>query len=217
MTLNFKLFIFFLLSFTNFTLAQSHEFKRYAIKSAIVEYQLTGMQTGTSITYFDNYGMQEATYEKALVDVFGVKQETETANYLNGYWQYNIDLLTNSGTKTKNTFLESLVENSDGDLEEPGLEMFRSMGGKMTGTEELLGKSCNVWELESMGTKVWVWKNIPLKSETEMMGLTILRTAIRLEENIDIPQEMLKIPDNIEFTEFDINTLNNLMPGIEEE
>lgn len=217
MTLKFKFIILSFFLIVNSVMAQSHDFKRYAIKSAIVEYELSGMQTGTSTTFFDNYGMQEATYEEAIVDMFGDKQEIKTVSYLNGYWQYNLDLQTNTGTKTKNADLESLVENSDGDLEQLGLEMFKSMGGKLIGQEKLLGKTCDLWELESLGTKVWVWKNIPLQSETEMMGLTILRKAISLKEGVGIPLEKLKVPDGIEFTEVDSNNFNNLMQEIEEE
>jgi len=217
MKLHPKLIIIYLLAIATFSVAQTHDFKRYSIKSAIVEYKLSGNQTGTAITYFDNYGMEEATYELSVFDLFGERQETETVNYLQGYWQYNLDLKTNTGTKTKNTILESLVESSDGNLEQVGLEIFKSMGGKKVGTEEILGKPCDVWELASMGTKVWVWKNIPLKSETEMMGMEIIRSATSLQENIDIPLGKMEIPTGIEFKEIEINNLDKMMQGIEEE
>lgn len=217
MKLNFQLIIILLFVSTNVSLAQNNDFKRYSIKSAIVEYELSGMQIGTAITYFDNYGMQETTYESSVIDMFGVTQEAETVNYLQGYWQYNLDLKTNTGTKTKNTVLESLVESSDGDLEQVGLDMFKSMGGKKVGAEEILGKLCDVWELTSMGTKVWVWKNIPLKSETKMMGMEIIRSATILQENVKIPSDKMEIPKEIEFKEIDISNLDKMMQGIEDE
>jgi hypothetical protein len=201
MTLKFNFTILILMFFSLLTVAQTNVFKRYKIKSAIVEYELSGNQTGTATLYFDNFGMQEATYESSVLEIYGDSQQLETVSYLLGFWQYTLDVEAGTGTKTKNTVLESLVMNSDGDLEQLGLKMFRSMGGELSGTEEMLGKTCDVWELKSMGTKIWVWKNIPLKSVTEMMGLNIIRTAISLQENVVIPAEKLEIPSEIDFME----------------
>lgn len=193
--------------------AQSTSYKRYSLKSAIVEYKMSGMQTGTATLYFDEFGMKEATYENTVMELYGVKVETKTVNYLMGYLQYSIDRINNTATKTKNTMLESLVENSKGDLEEVGQEMFISMGGKMTGSEEMIGKPCEIWVLESLGTKVWVWKNIPLRTETNMMGIQIVKVATSLKENVEIPKDKLEVPANVEFTEIDLNNLNKMIEG----
>jgi hypothetical protein len=163
------------------------------------------VQTGTAIMYFDDYGMKEATYENTVMDMYGIKLETESINYLVGYFQYILDIKNNIATKTKNTILQSLVEKSKGDLEEVGRDMFVSMGGEMTGTENMIGKPCEIWELKSMGTKIWVWENIPLRSETNLMGIQILRVATKIDENAVIPTEKLEVPTDIEFTEIDMN------------
>ena len=193
-------FLFILLTVA----AQTKEYKRYSMKSAIVKYEMTGLQNGTAKLYFDDYGMKEATYETATLEMYGMKQEIETVNYLHGYWQYNLDKKTNSATKSKNTMLESIVEGSeDGDLVEVGLEMFGAMGGKKTGKEDIIGKPCEIWELQSMGTKVWVWKNIPLRSETDIMGIKIIRVATSVVENADIPSGKIEVPTDIEFMEIE--------------
>lgn len=211
MKLRFQVLFILLFTCVQAVVTQTTEFKRYKIKSAIIEYELSGMQTGTAITYFNNYGMQEASYEMAVSEMFGETQKSETVSYLDGFWQYSLDKLTNKGTKAKNTILESLVENSDGDLESIGRKMFSSMGGEFKGKEELLGKNCDVWELVSMGTKIWVWKNIPLKSETKMMGFTITRTATKVEINVEIPPEKLAIPSGVDFVEVKINKLEDYL------
>ncbi len=194
--------------------AQTKEFKRYSMKSGIVKYEISGMQNGTAEMYFDDFGMKEATYEKAVIEMYGIKQQSESVNYLQGYWQYNIDKLTNSATKTKNTILESIVENSeDGDLVVIGKEMFISMGGKLIGEEDVIGKLCEIWELESLGTKVWVWENIPLRTETNMMGISIIRIATSVEENADVAASKLEIPTDIEFKEIDLGEVQKMMDG----
>ncbi len=197
--------------------AQTKEFKRYSMKSGVVKYEISGMQNGTAEMYFDDFGMKEATYENTTIEMYGIKQESKSINYLQGYWQYNIDQTTNSATKTKNTILESLVDNSeDGDLVVIGKEMFTSMGGELIGEEDVIGKPCEIWELKSVGTKVWVWKNIPLKTETNMMGISIIRIATSVEENTDVPSSKLEIPTDIEFKEIDLGDIQKMMDSYEE-
>lgn len=209
--MSLRLISFFLLFIIAGKFMYGQDFKRYGVESAIVEYELTGMQTGNAIMYFDAFGMREATYENSIVDVYGTKQETENVNYLDGFWQYNYDKQSNTGTKTKNTVLESLVKNSGGDLEQIGIEMFESMGGKKSGTEELIGKLCEIWELESMGTRVWVWKNVLLKTETNMMGVEILRVATSIQVDVEIPSDKISVPSDVEFQELDMNNIQDLM------
>ena len=197
--------------------AQTNNFKRYQLESGIVEYEVTGMQNGLIILYFDDYGMREASYENTILEMFGVQQETNTVNYLDGYWQYNVNVTTKTGTKTKNTMLESIVENGNNtDLEEVGMEMFVSMGGKQTGEESFMGKTCEVWTLESMGTTMWIWKGVPLKTETNMMGILMNRRATMFEENVSIPPEKLNIPDDIIFNEVDLDNIQNMMNGYQD-
>lgn len=43
------------------------KFKRYGIKSGIVEYESTGSVTGTTILYFDDWGNKEAKFEKTEI------------------------------------------------------------------------------------------------------------------------------------------------------
>lgn len=197
--------------------SQTVDYKRYKIKSAIVTYEISGMQSGTIDLYFDDYGVNEASYENTLLEMFGVTQETKTVNYLQGYWQYNLNLTTNTGTKTKNTMLEQIVNNAENaDLEEVGMEMLVAMGGQKVGDEEFLGRNCEIWEIESMGTTVWIWNGISLKSETNMMGITMNRVATSIDENAVVPAEKLEIPDNVTFTEVDIDNIQNMMNGYQD-
>ncbi len=206
-----------LLLLINSLSAQTKEFRRYSMKSGVVKYEISGMQNGTAELFFDDFGMREATYENAVIEMYGIKQESKSINYLQGYWQYNIDQISNSATKTKNTILESIVENSeDGDLVVIGQEMFISMGGKLIGEEDVIGKPCEIWELKSMGTKVWVWENVPLKTETNMMGISILRIATSVEKNADVQASKLEIPSDIEFQEIDLEEIQEMMNGYEE-
>ncbi len=195
---------------------QEKAFKRYNLESGVIKYEMNGMQTGTAITYFDDYGMKEATYEHFIVDIYGEEQVFDNVSYLLGFWQYNLDKQNGIATKSKNNTLASLVENSeDGDLVMIGKELFSSMGGQLSGEEDFMGRKCEIWELESMGTKIWVWENIPLKTETELMGISIIRKAIEIKENVDIPSSKFELPKDVTFIEIDQDDLDQI-PGQEQ-
>jgi hypothetical protein len=209
------IFLFAVYVLTISAFGQEKSFKRYNLKSGVIRYEMTGMQTGTAVTYFDDYGMKEATYEHFVVDLYGEEQVFDNVSYLIGFWQYNLDKQNGIATKSKNRTLASLVEDSeDGNLVMIGKELFSSMGGKLSGEEEFMGRKCEIWELESMGTKIWVWENIPLKTETELMGISIRREAVEIEENADIPPSKFELPKDVEFIEIDQEDLDQI-PGQE--
>jgi len=192
--------------------AQTKDYKRYKLKSAIIKFQQSGTLEGTAILYFDDYGMKEATHEEGEMAMFGIKQESKTVNYLHGFMQYNMDMINKTATKTKNTILQSLVENSESsDLEEIGMEMFKQMGGEKVGKEDIIGKPCEIWELKQMGTKVWIWNGIPLRTETDMMGIKLIKVATNIKANVSIPPDKIEIPPDIEFKEIDMGNLNEMI------
>lgn len=47
------------------TKSWGQEVHRYKIRSGIVEYKLSGVQTGSETIYFDRWGMREAKYSQA--------------------------------------------------------------------------------------------------------------------------------------------------------
>jgi hypothetical protein len=76
---------------------------------------------------------------------------------------------------------------------EMGEAMLKQMGGKKIGTDKVLGYTCDVWEM--MGTKQCIYKGIPLKIESNVMGLKNTEVATKAEFDISISDEDLKLPD----------------------
>ena len=74
-----------------------------------------------------------------------------------------------------------------------GTENFKEMGGKKIGTGEVLGLSCEVWEM--MGTKMWLHKGVTLKTESNIMGMTHKIEATEVNFGVSIPSDKLKLPD----------------------
>ncbi len=171
------------------------------IESAIIVYELSGMQSGRKEVYFDHYGWRKAEYTQATTELMGTKTVENRLSLIDGEWQYNIDLDKKTGTKVKNPLLQQIADgNTDKSLAKAGEEMLKGMGAKKTGTAMMLGKNCDVWEAKSMGTKIWAWNSVELKTETTMMGMTQGMTAVKFEANASIPADKFAIPEGIDFS-----------------
>lgn len=187
-------FLAIILGFTAVYSAES-SFKRYGIQDAIVEYELSGNQSGTVKLYFENYGMKEAQYRDVTVSMMGKKTVQNTVDIIDGIWQYSFDAEKKTGTKMKNIIFESAI-NSKTNLDEFGNDMMKKMGGEKVGKEQFLGKMCDVWEMKQFGVKIWVWKMIPLKTVSNFMGMTMTQKAITIDEKTS-PAAKFVVPSDV--------------------
>lgn len=182
--------------------------KRYAIKSGIIEYKLSGSQTGTKILYFDNWGLKQAEYTKSEISVAGFSKKTNLLNLIDGDYSYTIDLDKNTGTKIKNPILKELqVLEDQQSFSEFGEQLLLKSGAVKTGEEKFLSRDCDVYEIKAAGTKLWVWNWITLKSESKLGGVTINSTATSLTENSQIPTDKFSLPENVVITEVDLENI----------
>lgn len=94
-------------------------------------------------------------------------------------------------------------------LQDYGKEIMIKMGGKKVGTEKLLGKNCEIWEVKSLGTRTWVWNWIPLKIVSKMAGMDIIILATKILTSFDLKK--LNRPKNIKYREMGdmMKMLNN--------
>lgn len=190
----------FIITGCNSTNADSSYDKRYKIKSAMVEYALSGSQTGTETLYFDDWGKREARYTQTQISMMGFTQKTNRLGLLEGDWMTNIDLDKKTGTKMKNPMMDAASARYNKDLAAAGEDMLKKMGGKKIGTETIAGKLCDVWEVADLGSKTWVWKGVPLKTQARMMGMEITTVATKVQEG-GVPQDKFKVPAGITLTE----------------
>jgi len=75
------------------------------------------------------------------------------------------------------------------------------MGGVKVGTEVVLGKTCDVWEIKNMKSKTWVWKGVTLKTQASMPNMDMTIMATKFEDGVAIPPDKLKIPSDVKITE----------------
>jgi hypothetical protein len=185
--------------------------KRYGIKSGVIEYVLTGSQEGTKTLYFDSWGMRQAEYTRSIFTIKGYTKPINMVSIIDGEFQYNINMDQNSGTRTRNPILRTMEQLKDQkSFNEFGEQMLLNMGANKIGSEDFLGKSCDVYEMKSTGTKLWVWEWLTLKSVTQSRGIEINVTATRISEG-SVPTEKFKVPEKVVLNEVDLDNIENEM------
>ncbi len=160
--------------------------KRYTIKQAAIEYKITGkMFSGSEELYFDRYGMREAKYSQQIINVMGMQQRNHTATFIDYEDDaviYTYDYQTKTGSRMESP-LKDVVQKKD--VTELGKDMMVQMGGKKVGRGTVLGKACEIWEIKNMGTRIWLWNWIPLKTVTSMMGMEMTVEATKISLDFD--------------------------------
>lgn len=186
--------------------------KRYAIESAVVEYSLEGMQTGSEVLYFKDWGQTEARYSDAQISMFGFSEKNRIMALVKDGWIYTVDLATNQGTKMESPAFSEIAESfGEDDVIGLGEKVMTSMGGKRVGTEKFLGRTCEIWEFSDMSTKTWIWQGISLKVVVNMNGMEMITRAVKIDVDSKIPSEKFELPEGVV-----IKDLPDLPEGMED-
>ncbi|VAX29305.1 hypothetical protein MNBD_IGNAVI01-771 [hydrothermal vent metagenome] len=201
-----KLYLIFILLIL-YSVTNGQDFKRYQFKSGKVVYKLSGMMTGTETMYFDDYGRKEVRFNESEVNMMGTKQKTSTQTITDGKYIYSINKQNNTAQKMENPIYSMFTK--DDDLQKIGDDIMKKLGGKKIGNETINGKDCEIWEVQKLGGKVWVWNSISIKSDINMMGMKMTQVAESVETNIDVSPDLFKLPKGI--TIQDMGSMNNMM------
>ncbi len=185
--------------------AELRPYKRYFVESGIVEYIISGTQSGIEIAYFDRWGRREARYTKSEVAGLGF---SNTLTIIDGEWIYTIHLDKKIGSKIKNELLMKALEESSPEDKTPlGEKMMSLVGGEKIDNERIGEKMCDIWEIKHQGQKFWIWNGIPLKSEQKTAFVDTTFAAVSLQAGALISEEKFKIPEDINFIEGNINDM----------
>ncbi len=188
-------------------IAGANQMKMYDLKSGKIEYSIKGsgeimgqkMQTiGKKRVIFDAYGAQNLTEENKIdkQTIMGQKKvnKTHTMTYMKGSMVYHVSFDNRRIMRMGNMGAGMAMLMGGGkDMKQTGEEMMKKMGGKKTGTDKVLGYTCDVWEM--MGTKQCIYKGIPLRIETNVMGLKNTEVATKAEFDLSLSSDDFKIPD----------------------
>lgn len=168
-----------LLSFIIFQAKAQDNMKRYHVESGKVIYQIHSPGgSGTKTLIFDQYGRRESVHETVQKNGKTVKDQL---TLLNNGKAYTVDLLHNTGMDISGRTgmaMGMAAAGGGNDMAASGKKMLETMGGRMVGHQNFLGKDCEKWELNTMGkTSLLIWKGLTLKTETSVMGMKTSETA----------------------------------------
>jgi len=178
--------------------------RRYPeLKSAIIKYKVSGMNNGTETVYIDDWGRREAIYKKITTKMMGVDLERNFMTLIteNGKWVYNIDLNSRTAIRMNNAGYKALQGN-------PGSNMNVAIGAMKVGTEEILGKVCDVWKKGYPYSMAWIWKGVALKKDHEVAAMGVLTEATDIQEDVSIPEDKLTIPSDVKIKILDPRALS---------
>ena len=86
--------------------------------------------------------------------------------------------------------------------------MIKAYGGKKVGTDKVLGKTCTVYTMANLNNyKVWIWKGLLLKAESNFMGFNYLMEAVDIQENTRFDQAKLTLPDGAKIEKMDVSDM----------
>lgn len=170
-------------------ISPADRWKRYSIKSGVIEYVISGI-SGKENLYWDNYGALEARYNKTKVERDGKKIETEVLiMYIDSLF-YTINVKEKKGQRI------NMLRHLEGakNMKIFNKAMLKELGGKPSGTEVLLGKECNIWEMPDK-VRISLYKDIPLK----IVFGEVTVNAKSIKENVSIDPKIFVLPQGIEY------------------
>lgn len=188
--------------------ANTHMMKKYEVKSGKIEYKIKGsgnimgmVETktiGKKRIIFDNYGVKDLTEENKVTKETTMGQtkvrKTHTITYMNEGIVYNVNFNKKVIVRMKSPAVGMMgMMNSDKSMKDTGAAMMQKMGGKKLGTDKVLGYTCDIWNL--MGEKQCMYKGIPLRIESYVMGMKSTEEATKAEFDISIHQDDFRLPD----------------------
>ncbi len=179
---------------------------RYPIESAKVTYNIKSPEgTGTKVLFFDHYGRRESQHETIQKRGKTVKDKI---TILNNGKSYSIDLLKNTAqdmSQATGMAMKMMAGATGNDMSATGKKMLEGMGGEKVGSETFLGKTCEKWEVHTMGkTTMLLWKGIPLKTETRVFGIksteeaTSIKTGLSFSNADFLPPAKVKMDNSME-------------------
>lgn len=185
--------------------AQTKKLKCYSFKTAIVEYVFEGNTTGRQNLYIDDYGWMQCEMTQSTTKMFGQTTESKTVKLTKGLEIYQWDPMTRIGTKMHNSILEELINDPDFDMQEFAKRTMEGLGFEKTGNETVKSWNCEVWK--GMGSTIWIWNNIAVKTEVKLLGQKTVMVANKVQFDVPLPAGRFDIPSDIKF-----NDAGNLDP-----
>lgn len=176
-------------------LTTKHYF-RYGIESGHVVYAISGIKKGTEELFFEQYGLLQAKYTSNRVKLGAEEREMRTATITKIDSVFLLNLNDFTGRVFYDRILFDLADSLKiRDLGAAEIYMQSSESGmKYVGNKKWLQKDCRVYQLPDSSFRIWMWQNIPLRVESEILGVKNVVEAVRIQTELAIPKSKFEIP-----------------------
>jgi hypothetical protein len=173
--------------------------RKLPFENATISYTLSGNETGTETLYIKEYGKETATYHKATNTIMGRAIQNETLHIQSPEWVYTFDLINKTGIKNVNpqkylveeynTLTAAEKSQVSKNAQEMGVTMTKGMGGKIEkNAEKILGYDCDRATVMGSTVSSIHETGIPLKTETNMMGIAMKKEATAVKKGSPDPK-----------------------------
>ena len=171
----------------------AQKYRKYYHENGKLVQKITGNSKGTLTTYWDDYGYKEVKIEKTVTKMFGISTETNKTTLMLGSVLYEWEEKGDKVTKITNDIAKTWEDGNytAKQVEDMSIATLKQLGYTKTGTEVILGKTCDVWE--GVG-KSWAWKNLNLKAVVTVMGISITFEPVSLSLVEDVPYTLFELP-----------------------
>jgi len=180
----FKKFVFlFVIIMMASTLDAQNE-QLYPVKSGMIKYKFEGRANGTETIYFDDFGKLWSSLKvTSMLTDLATKYDSVLVILRNDtVFELNIVEHTVIIKNNLNRNIQNIISNN-------ALTM---LGFTKTGIDIISGRNCDKYIGEN--GSLWVWNNIVLKSEMEILDTNITKEATEIIMGIDIPKSKFEIP-----------------------
>jgi len=148
--------------------------------------------------YFDDYGMKE--YSETIGEIMGFK--VNSIQIRKDGFLYTIDMNQKTCKKAK-VGDENTPQNIN--FSNISQKMIEDLHIEKTGTEEYLGKTCDVWSMDHQDMKMKgtyiIWKGITLRTEMEASGMIIRMKTKSIDTESPLPKGIFDIPADVKMIE----------------
>lgn len=178
-------------------------------KEAIIHYELSGSEKGKETLYLKDHGTLRATHRQTATTMMGVTNKTNTVEIVDPDWVATYDLVEKKGMKTTNPrkvytaeyskFNAEEKKNFEKNAKELGASLMGQFGGAVQEKAgKVLGYDCDVTTVAGISTvHLLHGTDIPLRTETSMMGMKTTNAAIKIETDATLPGNAFAPPQGI--------------------
>ncbi|MCA9402744.1 MAG: hypothetical protein KC897_03095 [Candidatus Omnitrophica bacterium] len=174
--------------------------QRYGLKSALIEYNITGHIQGKETAYIDGFGEREARYSEYTLKLTGQEELQKRYTLRQDDMLINVDLNRNQSVKFDlNKEIASgldvhLTAKEMADYSAEGLKKMRAVH---VGQESVAGKMCDLYELPFLSAKVWIYKQIALRYVSNTRGFKVSYLATSILEDAALGDDKFELPEGI--------------------